>query len=131
MTEYEAVSLFYEMINTSSNHLMGYISVLSAFLVMSWFAADKLSKVLMVIVLALFSLVSILLIMQINLTRTDMSSLYAYIIELRSTGTNDLEWFLENPPWFVNSIPIVLNMVTIGGYISSLAFFFVQKRKQS
>ena len=127
MTEYEAVSLFYEMINTSNSHLMGYISVLSAFLVMSWFAADKLSKVLMVIVLALFSLVSILLIMQINLTRTDMSSLYAYIIELRGTGTNGLEWFLENPPWFVDSIPIVLNMVTIGGYISSIGFFLYKK----
>jgi len=127
MTEYEAVSLFYEMINTSNNHLFGYISILSAFLVMSWFAADKLSNVQMVIVLALFSLACVLLIMQINLTRTDMTSLYAHIIELQSGGASSLSWFVQNPPWFVNNIPIVLNLVTIGGYFSCLGFFFYKK----
>jgi hypothetical protein len=127
MTGYEAVSLFFEIANTATTLLVSYISVLSAFLIMSFFAADKLSNILITIVLSLFSLTCVLLIIQINLTRNDMSSLYGYILELRNTGVNGLQWFGVNPSMFVDNVPFILNIITIGGYLGCIVFFFYKK----
>ena len=130
MTAYEAVSLFYEMANTSSNLLFGFIGLLSAFLIMSYFAAEKLSKALMAIVLVLFSLSSLLLIMQIQLVRNDMESLYSQILGFQSAGLEGLDWFALNSPSLVVLISGALNLVTIGGYLGCIAFFFYKRKEE-
>ena len=130
MTGYEAISLFYEIANTATTLLVTYISVLSAFLIMSFFAADRLSNVLIGLVLSLFTLTCVLLTIQINLTRNDMASLHAYIMELRSTGLNELQWFGQNPSLFVDNVPLTLNIVTIGGYLGCMVFFFYKKKAE-
>ncbi len=129
MTAYEAVSLFYELANTSTNLLFGFIGLLSAFLIMSFFSAGELSKILMAIVLALFSACSFLLIMQIQLVRNDMESLYNQILEFQSTGLESLEWFAMNSPSLVALISVALNLVTIGGYLGCIAFFFYKRKE--
>ncbi len=40
MTEYEGAALFLEYLNTGIQLVLAYVSILSAFLVMSYFAAD-------------------------------------------------------------------------------------------
>ncbi len=61
------------------------VSVLTAFLVMSHFAAGKLSTWYMLLVLSLFSLACLTLIVQFNFQRNDMENLYSYILELQAT----------------------------------------------
>ena len=46
MHEYEAVSLFLEYVNTSIQLILAYVSILSAFLVMSYCAAPRLHRYL-------------------------------------------------------------------------------------
>ncbi len=130
MTGHEAISLFYEIANMSNTQLISYVSIVSAFLIMSFFAADKLSNILISIVLSLFSLTCVLLMIQINLTRNDMSSLHAYILELQESGVTGLQWFGENPALFVDNVPHILNIITIGGFLGSIAFFFYRKRRE-
>ena len=129
MTEYEAVSLFSEFVGNLLQVLFGYISILSAFLVMSYFAASKLNKVLMVIVLTLFSLTSLMFIVQFNYIKTDMENIFSYILELQANGSGGLSWFGENPLWTVRFSTIVQNLVTIGGYFGCLGFFFYQRSR--
>ena len=53
MTEAEAVMTFREFVGESNQLLFGYISFVSAFLVMSYFAAAKLHNLLAVFLVSL------------------------------------------------------------------------------
>ena len=99
MHEYEAVSLFLEYVNTSIQLILAYVSILSAFLVMSYFAAPRLHRHLAGIVLFLFTLVCFLFILQINLVRTDMGQMYQYLQSMKEGGTLNFDWFGTNPFW--------------------------------
>ncbi len=127
MTAAEATSLFYELVGILDSILFGYISILSAFLFMSYFAAAKLNGWLMAIVLVLFSLTCLMFIMQFNFIKTDMENLFRYVFELKTSGDATLTWFGHNPAWTVRSQTIIQNLVTIGGYLGCIVFFFYQK----
>ena len=127
MTEYEATSIFYILLNTSFTLMLGYVSILSAFLVMSYFAAAKLSPILQLIVIVLFTLVCLMIITQINLIRNDITEIYLYLFELKGAGATGLQWFGSNPFWVVNLLTVLVNLVTFGGYAGSIAFFLFQK----
>ena len=86
MHEYEAVSVFLEYVNTSIELMLAYVSILSAFLVMSYFAAHKLRSWLAAIVLVLFTLVCLLFILQINLVRNDMGQMYQFLQSQKESG---------------------------------------------
>ena len=124
MTEYEGAALFIEYLNTSIQLVLAYVSILSAFLVMSFFAAEKLTKGLLGIVLILFSLVCIMLIMQIDLTRSDMAALYIYLQQFSGAS---LEWFGTNPSWAIRILTYLHYLVTLGGYVGCIVFFFWQR----
>lgn len=85
MTEYESISLFNEIFSNLAQVLFGYISILSAFLVMSYFAADKLNRVLTALVVALFTLSSVMLVIQVNFLRTDLMNVYEVILNIQSS----------------------------------------------
>jgi hypothetical protein len=128
MTEYEGAALFLDYLNTSIQLVLAYISILSAFLIMSYFAADKLINGLMGIVIILFTLVCVMLIFQLNLTRSDMAELYAYLTQFSDTS---LEWFGTNPSWAVRTLTYMHYLVTIGGYIGCLVFFFWRRSNET
>ena len=130
MIGYEAVSGFNELVANLNNLLFGYISILSAFLIMSYFAASKLNSGLASIVLVLFSLACLMLIIQFNFMKTDMQHLYRHIVELKAAGDPTVDWFGQNPPWSISVLTIIQNLVTIGGYIGCLLFFFSKKRNR-
>lgn len=127
MTEYEAISLFNEIFSNLVQVLFGYISILSAFLVMSYFAADKLNKVLAAIVITLFTLFAIMLVIQFNFLRIDLLNIYEVILNIQSSSSEGNVWFGNTPLWMVNIQTIVQNLITIGGYFGCLAFFYYQK----
>ena len=124
MTLTDGATLFGGYLDLANQLVFGYVSILSAFLIMSYFAAHKLNKWLMMLVLVLFTIVCAILIMQLNLTRTDMASLYAYLLTLEGADT---EWFGNNPGWAPGVLTVLLNFVTFGGYAGSIAFFFYQR----
>jgi hypothetical protein len=127
MMGYEAFSGFNELVANLNNLLFGYISILSAFLIMSYFAASILNNGLASIVLVLFSLACLMLILQFNFMKTDMEHLYRHIVELKIAGDPTVDWFGQNPAWSIGVLTVIQNLVTIGGYFGCLLFFFWQK----
>ena len=93
---------------------------------MSYFAANKLRNWLSVIVLILFTLVCALFILQINLVRNEMAQLYLHVQQMKDAQA--LAWFGKNPYWAIVSLTYLHHIVTIGGYLGSIAFF-TYKRK--
>ena len=131
MHEYEAVSVFLEYVNTSIELMLAYVSILSAFLVMSYFAAQKLRSWLAVIVLVLFTLVCLLFILQINLVRNDMGQMYQFLQTQKEAGAMEFGWFGTNPLWAVILLTYLNHIVTFGGYLGSIAFFFYQRKQEA
>lgn len=127
MTEYEAISLFNETFSNLVQVLLAYISIMSAFLVMCYFAADKLNRVLATIVITLFSLSALMLITQVNFLRTDLSNIFTVILNIQSANAEGSVWFGNTPLWTLKIQTIVQNLITIGGYLGCIAFFYYQR----
>ena len=127
MPGYEAFSLFNEMVGNLNTILFGYISILTAFLVMSYFSAHRLSTLLMIIVLVLFTATCFTFILQVNLIKVQMASLYEYMLHLKTEGDLSLEWFGNNPSQSVDFLTVFHNIVTMGGYLGSIIFFLYQR----
>ena len=131
MTAHEASGLFLEYLNTYSAFMFGYVGILTAFLVMSYAAAHKLNKLLAVLVVTLFSLVCVMLIIQINFLRNDLTGLYVYLVELKGTNPESLVWFGTNPAWMPIVLTWVNNTVSLGGFAASISYFLYQRQTGS
>jgi len=127
MPEYEALSLFLQYVGQSLQVMVAYVSIVSAFLVMSYFAAGRLSSSLVAIVLALFTFVSLLLMMQMYLLRHDTVLLYQFLLEQKARGDMNLAWFGTNPAWTPRLLGYLYQLVGVGGYLGTLGFFFFQR----
>jgi len=127
MTEYEAISLFNEIFSNLVQVLLAYISIMSAFLVMCYFAAAKLNRVLATIVIALFSLSALMLIIQVNFLRTDLLNVYEVILNVQSMNADGNVWFGNTPLWTMQIQTVVQNLITIGGYFGCIVFFYYQR----
>ncbi len=108
--------------------MIGYVSILSAFLVVSYVAAQKLNKLLSSLVVALFSLVSLMLIIQINFIRNDFTELNRYLSRLKDIDPDSLIWFGTNPLWMVEVLTYITNTVLFGGFIGCIGFFLYQRQ---
>ena len=131
MTPHDAAELLLGYISGYNQLMYGYIGVLSAFLVMCFAAADKLNRMLCVLVLSLFSLVCIMLIFQMNLIRNDMSGMYQYLLSMKDSEPESLIWFGTNPNWAVPVLTVITNLVSFGGFLGCIAFFFYQRSTSS
>lgn len=126
MSEADLIASFHGAVNLNSDIFFGYVSLMSAFLVMCYLAARKLPIVLASIVLALFSVVSALLILRLFLNGNDAAALMAHMLEQQRLGNLDLAGFGSNPlpVRLVSSLEI---LSTVGGYIGCMAFFFYRR----
>ncbi len=128
MTEAEAISTLMGFVNEVDNLYIDYIGVISAFLIMSYFAASKLNDNLMYVVISLFTLVVAVLVFTIFLLNNDLDNLYSYIIDQKQAGAYDLPWFGLNPEWSSRMLTGLQVISTIGGYTGCLFFFFYQRK---
>ncbi|MDA1369131.1 MAG: hypothetical protein O2971_00005 [Proteobacteria bacterium] len=127
MNEAEAISALTGFISEINSTYIDYISVISAFLIMSYFAAHKLNAKLMYVVVVLFTIVAGNIIFSLFLLNNDLDHLYAYIIEQKLAGTYDLPWFGMNPEWASPTLTALQVFSTIGGYLGCIFFFFYQR----
>ncbi len=131
MTEAEAIATLATYTGEIDGLYIDYIGVISAFLIMSYFAAHKLSASLMYVVVFLFTIVVAVLVFTVFVLNNDLDNLYRYIIEQQSTGAYDLPWFGLNPAWSSTFITILQVISAIGGYTGGLFFFFYQRKHGS
>ena len=118
-------------ISSESFQLMfGYFSIVSAFLIMSYFVAGKLSTAHSAILLVLFTLSSIFLVTNFYALNVDLDNLYRDMISKKEQGIYELIWFGGNPVWVPVTLTYIQTLVGLGGYACSVAFFYF-KRKSS
>lgn len=128
MSESEAYELVV-LISSEVNTLMfGYFSMISAFLIMSYMAATKLSSLHAWIVVVLFTLCSFYIVLTLYAFNTDLDSLYLEMLESKSSGKYELRWFGKNPAWLPVSLTAIQIAIGVGGYIASVVFFFSRRR---
>ena len=130
MTEYEAYDLLMSLSSGSFQLMFGYFSIISAFLVMSYFVADKLSTAHSYILLVLFTLSSAFFIINFYALNLDLDNLYIEMITKKDQGVYELEWFGGNPIWVPQVLTLLQTLIGLSGYVCSIAFFIFQRQKR-
>jgi len=129
MNESELISAFHGSVELNSQVFFGYISLMSGFLVMAWLAAHKLPSVLAAIVVALFSVVSALLVFRLYLNGSDAAALMSYMMAQQELGNMDFAGFGSSPQIAPAAFVVALEMLsTVGGFLGCIAFFFYRRR---
>ena len=128
MNEAELIAAFHGAVNLKSQVFFGYISLMSAFLVVCYLAAHKLPALLAWIVVALFSFVSALLIFRLFLNGSDAAALFSYMLEQQQLGNLDLAGFGSHPAWVAPVVTFLEILSTVGGFIGCITFFFYRRR---
>jgi len=130
MTEAELITAFHGYLGEINAVLFGYISFISGFLIMSYLVASKLSKLLSIIVLALFTTASGVLILRLLFLRNDFSSLYQYILQQTQSGSLELPWIGTNPAWGTQLLTYLEVATLVGGFVGCIAYFLLQRTEQ-
>ena len=131
MHEVDLIGAFHGAVGLNSDVFFGYVSLMSAFLVVCYLVAHKLPTFLAAIVVLLFTTVSALLLFRLYLNGNDAAALLSHIQEQQALGNLDAGGFASNPPW---SAPVVITLeilATLGGYIGCIAFFVYRRRMPS
>jgi hypothetical protein len=131
MTEAELITAFHGYLGEINSVLFGYISFISGFLIMCYLVASKLSKLLSLIVLTLFTTASGVMILRLLFLRNDFSSLYQYILQQTQSGHLELPWIGTNPAWGTQLLTFLEVATLVGGFVGCIAYFILQRTKQS
>lgn len=128
VTEAELIETFQNYLSLLDAQLLGFISVLSGFIVVSYLVADKLTPFLTGIVITIYTLACGVLITRMLLLRRDFIELHTYIVEQQAAGKIGMPWFGTNPPFVSEILNYLMIGVTVGGFFGSVLFFFFQRR---
>lgn len=130
MTDYEIAMLFLETLNTVNTHFMNLVSIVSAFLLVAYFGAQLLTRLMVCSIITLYSVVMFYLSFS---AFQEMSSFTGLIIEIRARiagGSEALAWHAAQhaPDFTVPLGPSAIMTVMIMSYAASLIFFFDRRR---
>ncbi len=130
MSEYELANLFNEQLRLQQSLFMNYVTVLFAFLIAAYLAADKLKPSMVIIIVGLFTVMTFQMVPATFGAGHDFASV-ATKIALRATdGQADMSWHGAATPWGAGAINIVrfgsFAMLIIS-YLAGLIFFFHQR----
>ncbi len=130
LNEAELIETFQSYVSLLDSQILGFISLLSGFIVLSYLVADKLTSTLIGILIALYTVASGIFIARMAFLRRDFAALHAHILDLQASGAIDVPWFGSNPHWASEVISYLIWGVTFGGYLGSVLFFFVQRNRK-
>jgi galactitol-specific phosphotransferase system IIC component len=128
MTEVEAYEVFAIIAAHQYDLMFGYFSIVSAFLIMSYFVADKLDSFLATIAGVLYSFCCLWFAANVYGWHTDIAHLYAEIIQKKSAGVFELEWFGHNPDWLTVGNSYIQRLIIVGGWLISIIYFLFRRR---
>lgn len=125
MSEYEMTYLIGETAANTQAMLMNIFSIVSAYLVVAYLAAHKLTKIMVTFVNGLF--ISMMLVFSIQLER-HVGVLNSLVKEAQSMAISGdgLEWHpsIETPLEVFGWLPLFVTMLCLVAMIGALAFFF-------
>ena len=131
MTDYELISLFTEYLAALQTAFMNYVAVLFAFLIAAYLIADKLESRMVVVVVALFTLVTLQQAAPVIGAGYDCAALGSQIVERAAADPAGIGWIgAATSLSDAVGIPLVRFgsiAVVILSYIGGLIFFFHQR----
>jgi hypothetical protein len=131
MTEYEAYDTLMSLASLTYQLMFGFFSLVFAFIVMSHMAARKISGQLVSVIIGLYSVAMLVIILNFYALNADLDNLYSYMMMQKQIGTYDLSWFGSNSPILPKTLTLLQILLGVGGYFSSVFFFFHSRSKYS
>ena len=129
MTEYEMASLANDMLSTSNTILTTCFTVISAFVVVSYLVAHRLSRTMTVIVIALHIVWSLSLWAQASFA---LRSYYKLLRKMRNTAEPNgiFDWISPElaPSWLTDARPEMIGISLLLAVLASVYFFFHCRR---
>jgi hypothetical protein len=125
VSEFELAYLFNEMQMAVVTQLALYVSVMSGFLIMSFLAAHRLSRALMILAISLFSWLWYVLLMLSFREMASFSGLMGEMRKFKDAGKG-LNWHYatHTPTFLVQMIPISWIAFQLIFYAAAVGFFF-------
>ena len=129
MTEFEAASLFFQIIDTAQAALTNFLTVVFAVIVVGYLAADKLDRTASTLLVVVYSLFCFGMGREIYSLYSDLARLG---FEIAKFPGDVLSWHgmasssKTGPDWL---IPIGAVMICFLGYFASLIFLYSRWRK--
>lgn len=131
MTDYEMAYLFNDNINILITLLMSFSSVVFAFLVAGNIVAHKLKSSMVLLVIALFTIASSILIFLMNRFGNQFANIATLMREAVENGSSSLGWhpITYEPAVLPLFLMVTFQTLMILLYIGALIFFFHQRRE--
>ena len=131
MTAYEKADLFRALVDSGTTSMMGYVSVLFAFLIAAYLMAPHFNRVMSGIVIGLFSMFSTVMIMSVNRSLAASSGLAEEIRENAMNGDTVLAWHpvVSEPANFVEFIGPILTGILIVSTVAGIVFFVYARKR--
>ena len=132
MSDHELAITFAEFFALFQAHYTMWVSVLFAFLIASYLAADKLAGPMVFIVIAIYSLFSLDTMAVMYTMNSDIVNLQYLMFERVQNGSSDLQFHMaarEDLATDLEYVVIGRTVVVIAGYVGSLWFFFYQRAR--
>ena len=130
MTDYELLYLWGEASSNAANATMDFVAILSAFLVASFFIGERLSKLLLIISVSIYSVFSFIMLLNVYANSRIVID-YAKEVIIRRLDGNEALQFLSLSQ-FSNHLDLVsfaITFVCLISYIASLIFIFHIRKK--
>jgi hypothetical protein len=132
MTDYEKASLFVDYLNTSNMVFSNYMAIVFAMLAASWFLAHRMSRLVAILFLALYSIGALMSGFGVFAAFTDFANLGVSIHQTAQTDGGELQWLAPAGPGGagMGALPVFVAFMVLSAYAGSIVFFFLVRRKK-
>lgn len=132
MTDYEKASLFVDFLNTSNMVFSNYMAVVFAMLAASWFLAHRMSRMVAILFLVLYSLGALMSGSGVIAAFTDFANLGVFIHETAQNDAGELQWLAPARPGGagMGTLPVFVSIMVLSTYAGSIVFFFLVRKKK-
>lgn len=133
MSDYELISVFITSVDALWVVFSTFVTVVFAFLVVSYLVASKLRRSLAAIVMALYTLVALWAAWAMSRGSASVTAIAAEMKLRVQDGTSSLDWHpaANTPDFLISAIPIVITLIALLTYVGSVFFFYIQRKHAS
>ncbi|KAA9134149.1 hypothetical protein F3N42_00985 [Marinihelvus fidelis] len=130
MSEFEQVSLFFQIVSVGNGTMANYMTLVFGMLVTSYLAAHRIDRVMMWIALVIYSMFALGFCNEIYQVYSDFSRLGIVLAERGQLPQSGLGWFgpVATSADALPVIPWMVLAMTLLAYVGSVAFFFRARR---
>jgi len=130
MTDSELLSAFMAAVESLWLIFSTYVSIVFAFLVVSYLVANKLQKSLSAIVVALYTLVALWSTWALSRGSMSVTAVAGEMKARTQQGTFSIDWHpaANTPDILISAIPLLITSIAVLAYIGSIFFFYIQRK---